>query len=143
MFKTETYEAIIGVIAGYRPGKIVENEITLAEFSTICQKIFSSNKVKVISGIVDECRAVYPIDWGAPVGGEQCFRVTFTRNQEFDKDKTVFYLAVLDNVRRLKEYFHQSTVTLTVNDWGRISMKRFCDDHDFDKEITTDERSNS
>lgn len=139
MFKTEMYEAIIGVEPGYKPGETVEKRITLDEISIICQKIFSANRVKVISGILEECKAVYPVDWGAPLGGEYCFKVTFTRNQEFDKDKTIFYLAVLDNVRRLKEYFQQSTVTLTVNDWGRISMKRFCDDHDFDKEITTDE----
>lgn len=115
MNKTEMYEAVIGVIPGYKPGEDIKN--------------------KVISGIVEECKAVYPVEWGAPIGGEYCFKITFTRNPEFDKDKNTFYHAVLENVKRLKEYFHQSTVTLTVNDWGRISIKRFVEDKDFEEEM--------
>ena len=135
--KTEMYEAVIGVIPGYKPGEDLRNKVIfdIEEISIICQKILSANPIKVISGIVDECKAVYPIEWGAPVGGEYCFKITFTRNPEFDKDKSEFYHAVLENVKRLKAYFHQSTVTLTLNDWGRISMRRFVDDKDFEEEM--------
>lgn len=132
--KTEMYEAVIGIIPGYEPGKRVDKNINLDDVSEICQKIFSSSDVKVISGVIEECKAVYPVDWGAPIGGEYCFKVTFTRNPEFDKDKDEFKKAVLDNVKRLKEHFQQETVTVTVNDWGRVSMKRFVKPEDFDEE---------
>ena len=132
--KTEMYEAVIGIIPGYEPGKRVDKNINLNDVSEICQKIFSSSDVKVISGVIEECKAVYPVDWGAPIGGEYCFKVTFTRNPEFDKDKDEFKKAVLDNVKRLKEYFQQETVTVTVNDWGRVSMKRFVNPEDFYEE---------
>lgn len=132
--KTEMYEAVIGIIPGYEPGKRVDKNINLDDVSEICQKIFSSSDVKVISGVIEECKAVYPVDWGAPIGGEYCFKVTFTRNPEFDKDKDEFKKAVLDNVKRLKEYFQQETVTVTVNDWGRVSMRRFIKPEDFDEE---------
>lgn len=132
--KTEMYEAVIGIIPGYEPGKRVDKNINLDDVSEICQKIFSSSDVKVISGVIEECKAVYPVDWGAPIGGEYCFKVTFTRNPEFDKDKDEFKKAVLDNVKRLKEHFQQETVTVTVNDWGRVSMRRFVKPEDFDEE---------
>ena len=52
----------------------------------------------------------------------------------FDKDKDEFRRAVLDNVKRLKDHFQQETVTVIVNDWGRVSMKRFVKPEDFDEE---------
>lgn len=132
--KTEMYEAVIGIIPGYEPGKRVDKNINLDDVSEICQKIFLSSDVKVISGVIEECKVVYPVNWGAPIGGEYCFKVTFTRNPEFDKDKDEFKKAVLDNVKRLKEHFQQETVTVTVNDWGRVSMRRFVKPEDFDEE---------
>ena len=129
--KTEMYEAVIGIMPGYEPGKRVDKNVSLDDVSEVCQKIFSSSDIKVISGVIEECKAVYPVDWGAPIGGEYCFKVTFTRNPEFDKDKYIFYNAVLDNIMRLKEYFKQSTITLTAIDWGKVSIKRFVNPEDF------------
>lgn len=134
--KTEIYEAVIGINPGYyQKGKEVNGYIfNFDAISQICQNIFNSNHIKVISGIIEKCKAIYPVEWGAPIGGEYCFKVTFTRNPEFDKDKDEFKKAVLDNVKRLKEYFQQETVTVTVNDWGRVSMKRFVNPEDFYEE---------
>lgn len=134
--KTETYEAVIGVHPGYyQNGKEMKKYIFNFEaISQICQDILNSNQIKVIPGIMESCKAIYPIEWGAPNGGEHCFKITFTRNPEFDKDKDEFRRAVLDNVKRLKDHFQQETVTVTVNDWGRVSMKRFVKPEDFDEE---------
>jgi len=136
LMKTETYEVVIGLIPGYKPGKEIKRDdipFNIDDISKICQDLFSDNPVVVISGIIEECKVVYPIRWGAPKGGEYCFKVSFIRNPIIGIDKYDFRKAVLYNIRMLKKYFKQKTVSLTMHDNGETFFKVFSETKDFEE----------
>ena len=138
LMKTETYEVVIGVIPGYKPGEEIKRDdikFDLDSISQICQEIFSENPKVVISGVIEECKVVYPVRWGAPKGGEYCFKVSFVRNPIIGIDKYDFRKAVLYNIKKLKKYFKQKTVSLTMYDNGEIFFKVFSKTKDFEEFI--------
>ena len=57
--KTEIYEAVIGINPGYyQKGKEVNGYIfNFDAISQICQNIFNSNHIKVISGIIEKYKS--------------------------------------------------------------------------------------
>ena len=118
--KTEKFEIILGVVPGYfHNNNHAEGEYSFGvKLQGVQAKVYDETGL-YISVVVRPVKVSYHTDWGCPVGGEDVFQITGTRNPEFCEDGLVYRKVVELFSKRLMNEFSQSTVTL---EWQEVDL---------------------
>ncbi|MBO5178748.1 MAG: hypothetical protein J6B87_00150 [Clostridia bacterium] len=114
--KTIKFEAVVGIVAGYageamlaEAAKIDPNAMGKA-WQDAAQDVMEKTGVYV-SATINTSKALYATAWGCPVGGEPTYTISGSLNPRFG-EASAWKEAVLAVIRRVKEVFNQSTVTV-------------------------------
>lgn len=111
--KTERFEIIMGVVAGYfHNNEKSEGDKSFGEKLQEVQESVFNDTGLYISCIWKPAKVSYHVAWGCPVGGEDVFQISGTRNPAFVQDKEVYRKVVELLTKKLMETFHQKTATL-------------------------------
>lgn len=115
--KTNEFNAVIGVIAGYQGEeclkqfyKLTGNELATAWQEEALKEI--NNSGIYVSDVINESKSLYNTEWGCPIGGEPTYTLEGSRNPQFCKSEKKWKDAVRRVVKSVKNRFNQSTVTL-------------------------------
>ena len=115
LFKpTVKYEVVFGDAGDtYANGGIVSNsKLYRSKWMEYAGEYFDETGT-YISAIANEGYALYNEEWGCPLLGEETITFNCTANPEFIKDMELYEAGVLYITNKLKEFFKQSTVTIT------------------------------
>ena len=120
--KTEKFEIVMGVVAGYFHNNKTEGDKSFGEkLQQLQAEVMDSTGLYV--GVVWRPAMVsYSTDWGCPVGGEKVYQLSGTRNPEFAEDSGKYREAVELLCTKLMECFRQSTATL---EWQNVELSYY------------------
>ena len=114
--KTMKFVAVIGLVAGYggeeilvEAAKVDSNAMGVA-WQEAAKAVMEESGVYV-SATLNESKALYHTDWGCPIGGEPTYSISGSLNPRFGEPEA-WKQAVLETVKRVKNAFRQSTVTV-------------------------------
>lgn len=116
------------LVIGTAPGYFTENA-GASPLSVFCEAVEKSaaqvmTEVGIyVSTVITPSRVIYSHSWGCPIGGEEVFCVTSTRNPEFAPDEAAWKRACLKLAESLKKEFSQSTVTVEFSEASFIYLK--------------------
>lgn len=113
--ETVKYEVVLGLPENdpIINGRITKNEdIAKDMWNTYAKEYYSKTDVYV-SAIANEGHAIYNDEWGCPKYGERVITFNCTANRTFIKDLSKYEEGIVYITTKLKEYFKQSTVTIT------------------------------
>ena len=117
--KTEKFEIVMGVVAGYFHNNEAEGDKSFGETLQALQSEVMAETGLYVSVVWKPAMVSYSTDWGCPVGGERVYSIQGTRNPEFAKDSEKYREAAELLCKRLMEEFHQSTATL---EWQKTEL---------------------
>lgn len=114
--KTLKFEAVVGIVAGYSGEAMLAeaDKVSTYAMGTVWQNVaidVMENTGIYVSATINESKAVYATAWGCPVGGEPTYTISGSLNPRFG-EASAWKEAVLTVIRRVKEIFNQSTVTV-------------------------------
>ncbi len=120
--RTEKFELVLGTVPGYFHNNEFKSEKTFGmKLQEVQAGVFDDTGLYV-SIVARPAKVSYHSVWGCPVGGEDVFLITGTRNPEFAQDKEAYRKTVELLVKRLMGVFHQSTATL---EWQEVDLSYF------------------
>ena len=117
--QTERFEIILGVVPGYFHNNEAEGDKSFGKkLQDIQAGVFKDTGLYV--GVVwKPAKVSYSVDWGCPVGCEDVYQLSGTRNPEFCQEKEVYRKVVELLTKILMEEFHQTTCTL---EWQNVDL---------------------
>lgn len=117
MMKSVKFEVVIGVpddevhMHGDKYAKT--NETLMIQAWMNYAKEFFKEHDCYVSAIAVPGKAVYNMDWGCPLYGERVVTFHCTANPIFIKDLFLYEEGLMYITKKLKEQFHQNTITIT------------------------------
>ena len=118
--KTIKFSATIGIVAGYsgnkmlRAAKKVAPDAMAKAWQKAAAEVQQDTGVYV-SAVIYDTWALYHTDWGCPHGGEPTHTIEGSLNPKFGEE-TSWREAVIAVVKKVKEAFKQSTVTVVFSE---------------------------
>lgn len=120
---TVAFSAEIGTVSGYNADNsaAASREAFVTAVQAVAKEVQEMTDV-YISGCVAPAYAVYDPTWGCPAGGEAVYRFWGTANPRFVKDLAAYENAVIAVCEKLRVFYKQSTVTVTIFDSNGTRM---------------------